>query len=200
MKIDTMENFDFNKLEIDHDEFLEYYKEEFKEKFHVNYKGGKPLVKIDGNLIFLHVPEDFDTPNENDPTGVSNFLIKVRDRLITEIFQPMIKSYSPQLQSCLNDGYYMHFVHNGGDIPVTRKDPEGNIKKVDFKKVYLRYPFKGSCVLEINDVAFHFYDSLKTYGYIHFKVKNLFLKEIFLEELFYSEKIDQSSDDSDGEN
>ena len=197
-----MENFDFNKLEIDYDEFVEYYKEGFKEKFHVNYlkyKGGKPLNKIDGNLIFLQMPEDFDTPNENDPTGVSNFVIKVRDRL-TKIFQPMIKSYSPQLQSYSNDGYYMHFVYNGGDIPVTRKDPDGNIKKVDFEKIYQHYPFKGSCVLEISDVAFHFYDSLKTYGYIHFKVKNLFLKEIFLDELFYSEEIDQSSDDSDGEN
>ena len=82
----------------------------------------------------------------------------------------------------------MHFVYNGGDIPVTRKDPDGNIKKI-----YRRYPFKGSCVLEINDVAFHFHDSLKTYGYIHFKVKNLFLKEIFLDELFYSEKMDHAA-------
>ena len=89
----------------------------------------------------------------------------------------MIKSYSPQLQSYLNDSYYMHFVYNGGDIPVTRKDPEGNIKKVDFKKISRRYPFKGSCVLAINDVAFHFYDTLKTYGYLHFKVKNLFLTQ-----------------------
>ena len=55
-------------------------------------------------------------------------------------------------------------------------------------------------MLEINDVAFHFYNSLKTYGYIHFKVKNLFLKEIFIGELFHSVKLDQSSDDSDGEN
>ena len=111
----------------------------------------------------------------------------------------MIKSYSPQLESYLGDGCYMHFIYNGDAIPVTRKDPDGNIKKVDFKKIYRHHP-KGSCVLEINDVAFHFYDSLKTYGYIHFKVTNLFFKEIFLDKLFYSEKIDQSSDDSDGEN
>ena len=121
MKIDTMENFDFNKLEIDYDEFVEYYKEGFKEKFHVNYlkyKRGKPLVKTDGNLIFLRESEDFDTPNENDPTGVSNFLINVRDRF-TKIFQPMIL---PQLQSHLNDCYYMHFVYNGGDIPASNQE------------------------------------------------------------------------------
>ena len=136
MKINTMENFDFNKLEIDCDEFVEYYKEGFKEKFHVNYlkyKGGKPLVKIDGNVIFLRVPEDFDEPNENNPTWVSNFPIKVRNRL-TKIFQPMIKSYSPQLQSYLNDGYYMQFAYNGGDVPVARKDPDGNVKKLTLKR------------------------------------------------------------------
>ena len=39
-----MENFDFNKFERDYDEFIEYYKEGFQEKPHVNYlkyKGGK---------------------------------------------------------------------------------------------------------------------------------------------------------------
>ena len=102
--MDTIETFEFDKLEIDHGEFIEYHNEGRKEKLHVNYlkyKGDKPLVKLNGNLTSLLYEN---ARNENEPTGVTNFLIKLKDRL-TEIFQPTIKSYSPQLESYLGDGY-----------------------------------------------------------------------------------------------
>ena len=58
--MDTMETFEFDKLEIDYNEII-YVKlwKSCKGKIHVNhlkYKGGKPRVKIDGNLSFIFRP------------------------------------------------------------------------------------------------------------------------------------------------
>ena len=59
-EMETMETFEFDKLEIDYDEII-YVKlwKSCKGKIHVNhlkYKGGKPRVKIDGNLSFIFRP------------------------------------------------------------------------------------------------------------------------------------------------
>ena len=61
---------------------------------------------------------------------------------------------------------------------------------MDFKDICCRYPINGRCVLEIDNVTFHFYNSLKTYGYFFFKVRDLFIEK-FLSDERGDESIDE---------
>ena len=143
LKMETIENFDFNELKIASKEIKEYkYKEEMlifystdkikkRREFSLEYKGGKLMFRADGRLYHLIYSHIF--PEEVEDT-ISLFMVKLNETL-NFLFKDIMDEYDK-----VNEARYVTGI--GFSCEANR------IWAYD-----LGIPFTGSCGFEIDKVT-----------------------------------------------
>ena len=142
LKIETIENFDFNELKISREEIKEYdtgkpypsYQPSTIKKrreFCLEYKGGKPKFRADGRLYHLIYPHIFP---EEEEDSISSFMIKLNDRL-NFLFKDIMGEYNDVNETVYGIGLSFSCEVDGIDKGWTYE---------------LGIPFTGSCEFEID--------------------------------------------------
>ena len=139
--MDTIENFDFNKLKISSNEIKEYdtgkpypsYEPSTIKwwEFSLEYKGGNPMFRADGRLYHLIYPHIFP---EEEEDNIYLFMVKLNERL-NFLFKDIMDEYDKVNKTVYGTGIEF-------------------ICEVDGIRAYEKgLPFTGSCEFEIDKVT-----------------------------------------------